>query len=107
MEIVKDPPSDETEKADEAPETEDTTPKEPPIADDLKEKLGALAAIVETNNLLNVGMFQVSNHMRVVRCGQFLNLLHSKLLDEAFVHPDSDRVPDLVQLKAVKNGKAN
>ncbi len=87
--------------ANETPPADNVVPINPPldVADDLKEKVGALSAIATCHAVMTRGSFQPKD-MRFVSQGlDFLMLLHGQMLAEAFTHPDCDKVPILLDIK--------
>ncbi len=80
---------------------DNVVPINPPleVADDLKQKVGALSAIATCHAVMARGSFQFKDMRFVSQSLDFLMLLHGQMLDEAFAHPDCDQVPILVDIK--------
>ena len=54
-------------------------------------------------------MFQSRNHVQVMESIEFVSLLHKQLMEDALVHPDSDKVSELADYKkqaAIQTKKA-
>lgn len=68
-------------------------------AKDLLDKVQATKALVTAHSLLGVGMFQHRHSEALKQSIDFLQALHSQLLEECLAHPDADLIQELVDYK--------
>lgn len=73
---------------------------------DLLDKVQAAKAIVTVHSLLGVGMFQFRHQDQLKQSMEFLTALHTQVLDECLLHPDCEKVQDLVDYKAEQERQA-
>lgn len=72
------------------------------IAPELTDKINALKAITTVHSLLGVGMFQHRHSEALSESIKFMEALHKQVMDEALLHPDSDKSAELVEFKQQK-----
>lgn len=76
------------------------------VSQDLLDKVQATKAIVTAHSLLGVGMFQHRHSEALKQSLDFLTALHKQILDECIVHPDADKVQELVDYRAEQKKQA-
>lgn len=79
---------------------EPQVPAVDPIDPKLLQSVAALQGIATCHNLLDQGSFQYKYSQAIAQSLEFLKVLHSQVKDECLKHPDSDKIPELVALKA-------
>lgn len=72
---------------------------------ELQAQLNALFALATTHQLLSVGCFQAAAFHNVEQAKEFIATLHGQALEKALAHPDSDKVPVLVEAKKAREKK--
>ena len=71
----------------------------PQIAPELLRSVAALHGISTCHNLLDKGAFAIAYSDAIKSSMDFLKVLHTQVREEAFNHPDCDKVPELKALK--------
>lgn len=79
-----------------------TQPSQPQVDPALLSNIGAMRALVQTHNLLDRGHFNHREAEAVRASMEFIKTLYEQVKTEALSHPDSDKVKELVELKAGK-----
>lgn len=78
---------------------DNVTPIKPTVDPELEGKVRALAALAATHHHLGRAHHPLAVAAQVQECLEFLTILHSQLLEEALVHPDADKVEQLIEVK--------
>lgn len=76
------------------------------VAKDLLDKMRALYALAKTSQILQNGSYRLSLVDDVHQAIAFIGVMHKSLLDEALTHPDSDKIPKLVEVKKIRDEEA-
>lgn len=77
-------------------------PTTPAIDPSLLQSVGALRGIAIAHNLLDSGLYPHAKAEQVRMSLDFLRKMHEELRKSALAHPDADKVPELVDLKAAQ-----
>lgn len=88
-----------------APESTPETPSTE-IAKDLEHSLLSLKSVVSIINLLTGGQFEYKLAHGVPQALLFLTALYKDLKDTCLGHPDMDKIPELLDLKAREDAEA-
>lgn len=82
-----------------------SAPEVPPVLDiseEFSKTLKGLGALTTVYNLLQKGTFTYDYRFALDQSISFIQSLHNQSTDNALLHPESDKVPELVALKEAR-----
>lgn len=74
----------------------------PEISEEFSNTLKGLGALTTIHNLLQKGTFTYDYRFALDQSISFIESLHKQSTDNALLHPEADKVPELVALKEAR-----